>query len=413
MSPEAMPPEATSREFDPESSLEIFVLVVLGLFMVLFGALLFRINNGSLNYNPDSTYGLFLVIVAFQVATLGKTPLGDFRRSWLLLIIGFGAAAIGLFGCFIPGVSSYLLRTLVGLILLGGGLVLFAQLWISKEKARSWLQVGGVLRHLTVACGLVYVLMIVLGIRTLIPGTRNIQTAVILLVAGASIFYLAGSLWETARLYPTEWQTHRTRDAGSRANIWILQEASLSLSQSTIILFGLMLLLLGGLLLPVGAGTLPFSPDGQFGVLLTIMAIQTACLGQTPVGQFGRSWPVFAVGVALAGLGIVSAIAPGALTNLDRILVGILNIAGGVVSLIRMQSQARAAHAAEAKTPVELKRLAVNQTAQSLAAIAFGITALIPGLIPLLFVAGILVIYGLLLFDTVFLLSKVAKLSPA
>jgi hypothetical protein len=61
---------------------------------------------------------------------------------------------------------------------------------------------------------------------------------------------------------------------------------------------------------------------------------------------------------------------------------------------------------------VEVKRLAINQTAQSCAAIAFGLGALVPGLIPILLVAGILVVYGLLLFDQAFLLHKLAKVSP-
>src|SRR5215467_7934927 len=101
--------------------------------MVLFGALLFGIDDGRLPYNPDSTYGLFLVIISFQAVALGKTPLGDFRRSSLLVIGGFLAAAVGLFGCFIPGVSSDFLRTLVGVIVLAGGIALSAQLWASKQ----------------------------------------------------------------------------------------------------------------------------------------------------------------------------------------------------------------------------------------------------------------------------------------
>jgi hypothetical protein len=66
---------------ESDLSLEVVILLILGVFMFLFGLLLFKINTGELPYTPDSTYGLFLVIVSFQVITMGKTPFGDLRRQ--------------------------------------------------------------------------------------------------------------------------------------------------------------------------------------------------------------------------------------------------------------------------------------------------------------------------------------------
>jgi len=54
-------------------SLEIVILLVLAIFMLVFGVLLFPIQTGALQYNADATYGLFQVIVSFQIITLGKT----------------------------------------------------------------------------------------------------------------------------------------------------------------------------------------------------------------------------------------------------------------------------------------------------------------------------------------------------
>ncbi|MDR0358472.1 MAG: hypothetical protein LBJ87_03270 [bacterium] len=406
-----MSQKAASPKDDLDASIEIFLLVVLGLFMVLFGGLLFGIDSGRLRYNPDSTYGLFLVIVSFQSVALGKTPFGDFRRSWLLVGIGFIAATVGLFGSFIPGVSSDFLRTLVGVILVVGGIALSAQLWISRHKARAWLRAGGVLRHLTLACGLVYALGIILGIRTLVPGTlTNAQTAVILLAFGISIFYLAGSIWQVERRYPRDPQARSTE---STVHIGLLQSASVPLSHALLILLGIMLVLLGALLFPVGLGLLPFSPDGQFGVLLTIMAIQAASMGQT-LGEFRRSWPIMAIALLFAGLGIFSSIVPGVLTNALRVLLGILNIAMGAWTLISVAlpllAKTRSAPAQPDTVPVQVRRLTINQIAQGCVGIAFGVGALFPGLIPGLIVPVILVIYGLILFDLVVLLSKQAGL---
>jgi hypothetical protein len=55
-------------------------LPVPGKFMLLFGLLLLKIHTGVLPYNPDSTYGPFLVIVSFQTISMGKgTPLPSQR----------------------------------------------------------------------------------------------------------------------------------------------------------------------------------------------------------------------------------------------------------------------------------------------------------------------------------------------
>ena len=102
---------------ESDLSLEIVILLILGVFMLLFGLLLFKIHTGDLPYNPDSTYGLFLVIVSFQVITMGKTPFGDLRRSWALIIIGISTAILGMAVCFIPGHFTEFVRELVGIVL--------------------------------------------------------------------------------------------------------------------------------------------------------------------------------------------------------------------------------------------------------------------------------------------------------
>jgi hypothetical protein len=127
--------------------------------MLLLGLLLFAIHTGHIlsaigtGHLPDSTYGLFLVIVSFQTITMGKTPFGDLRRSWLLVIAGIFTAILGMFSCFIPGYFTGFTRILVGIILLSGGLSLLLQLFLSDRKAKIWLRIGGILHPLTIACG--------------------------------------------------------------------------------------------------------------------------------------------------------------------------------------------------------------------------------------------------------------------
>lgn len=188
---------------ESDLSLEVVILVVFGVFMLLFGVLLFRIHTGELPYAPDSTYGLFLVIVSFQMITMGRTPFGDLRRSWAIILLGVCTAVIGMVACFIPGLLAELVRILVGILLFAGGVSLMLHLFFSRDKARLWLKVPGILRQLTLACILVYLFSIVLGLVTLLPGiTTDPQTAVLLIIYGISFFYLSWCIQSVNRAYP-------------------------------------------------------------------------------------------------------------------------------------------------------------------------------------------------------------------
>lgn len=388
---------------DPDLSLEVVILLVLAIFMLLFGFLLFKIQAGALPYNPDSTYGLFLVIVSFQVVTLGKSPFGDLRRSWLLIVIGTCAAILGMTACFIPGSVEGVVRISVGLILLGGGLSLLMQLLTSRQRARLWMRVGGILRQLTAACAFVYALTTILGAITLFPAiATGRQTAVLLVLYGAGFAYLSWCIWKTGRSYPLEAHTRESERPDPARWFGVFREASLPLSVAILILLGILLTLLGLLLFPVNLGLLAFSPDGQLGLLLTVMAIQMMSLGDTPLGQLRRSWSLIVVGLAFAALGVVSSVVPGLLTGVIQIFVGLLNVIGGGASLIQrylpMRHPGGTPSTTPAGVPSGVRKMAVTQSALNCVAIAFGISMLVPDLIPALLVAGVLVVNGLLLF---------------
>lgn len=189
------------------------------------------------------------------------------------------------------------------------------------------------------------------------------------------------------------------------------RDASLSLPVALLILVGVFLTLLGVLLFPVNIGVIPFSPDGQLGLLLVIIAIQMMTLGETPIGQYNRSWFLIVLGIVFAAMGIVSCIVPGILTGVIRVLIGLLNIIGGAVLLTKrvlpVLHTARDPGAEPVVFPPVIKHLLVTQTVLNIVAIAFGITMLIPGLVPGIVIAGILVINGLLLFALAYILQQV------
>ncbi|MGB6064314.1 MAG: hypothetical protein WBG50_05875 [Desulfomonilaceae bacterium] len=406
---------------ESDLSLEVVVLLIFGVFWLLFGLLLFKIYTGDLPYNLDSTYGLFLVIVSFQMITMGKTPFGDLRRSWGLVVIGMGTAILGIATCFIPGYFTGFVQILVGMVLFAGGIALFLQLCISERKARMWIKIAGILRQLTIACALVYALSIISGLITLSPGLRaDPWTAVVVMFYGMSFFYLAWCIWKVAKTYPAEkpddsaTTIRSSGRADSQARFSLFREASLPLSLAILILLGILLTLLGLLLFPVNLGILPFSPDGQLGVLVTIMAIQIMALGDTPLGQYRRSWLMIIIGIVFAGLGAVSRVVPGMLTGMIQILLGLLNIVGGAAFFIKRflakLNGMRTPPEAPIAVPPIVRRLEGTQIVLNSVTIAFGISMLLPGLLSGFVVAGILVINGCLLFVLSSLIQKVTTM---
>ncbi|KAF5051293.1 MAG: hypothetical protein KO254_13100 [Methanoculleus marisnigri] len=200
-------------------------------------------------------------------------------------------------------------------------------------------------------------------------------------------------------------------DLHSKDGFGFFGEASLPLSIALVIPVGVLLVLLGLLLIPVNLGMLPFSPDGQLGLLLVIMAVQMLALGETPMGQYRRSWLLIVIGIAFAAMGIFSCIVPGILTGVIQLLLAILNIAGGAILLTKrflpMLHGAGDPAAEPAALPPILKRLLVTLTVLNVVSIAFGISMLLPGLVPGMVIAGIVVINGLLLFVLVSILLKI------
>lgn len=403
---------------ESDLSLEMVILLILGVFMLLFGILLFRIHTGDLPYNPDSTYGLFLVIVSFQAVTMGKTPFGDLRRSRALVVVGMCTAVLGIAASFVPGQFSGFVRTLVGIVLFAGGIVLFIQLCAEEKKARLWMKISGVLQQLTIACGLVYVLTVVAGLITLLPGiTTNLQTAAVLIVYGISFFYLCWCIWRVSREYPPELTRNSVSPAAdSEVSLSCLREVSLHLSPAILLLLGVLFTFLGLLLFPVGFGLIVFSPDGQFGLLLIIMAIQVMALGDTPMGRYRRSWWMVFIGCIFAALGVVSSIVPGLLTGIIQILLGVLNLVGGTMLLIRqflpLLREMRTPATSTSIVPPFLKKLSTVQTTLNILTTSFGVSMLIPGLVSIFIVAGILVINGILLLILAFLLQRLAAMQP-
>jgi hypothetical protein len=293
-----------------------------------------------------------------------------------------------------------------------GGVTLLLQLVFDKEKARRWIAVPGILQHLTVACVFVYLMEIIVGVITLFPGLTTVPlTAVLCIIFGISLFYLAWCIQKVAITYPQNAipVPESTGTADAKSGYLLFREVSPSTSIILLLMMGIIIMIVAILMVPFILGIIPFSSDSQMGLLLVIMALQVLALGETPLGVRNRSWLLILAGLVFAGFGMVSCIVPGLLTGIILILLGIWNlIAGGVgmVNLVLPIIQG-IRHPPAEPVPVSsfIIKFLITLTLLQIATILFGVNMLVPDLLPGLLVLGLLffmgiVIIGLAIFQT-------------
>jgi len=365
--------------------LEVVILLIGSMTMMITGILLFPVSEGSLPYYENGLYGLLLVIFALQIITLGKPPFGEMGRSGVLLVAGVMIAAAGMVTCFIP-IFKQLPRILLFLCFGPGGFLLLIQMCFLRDKLRTWVKYGGIFWHLISGCSAVYVLSILIALFLWKQNPNTIpMAAVVILIYGLAIFYLACVIHKIYRKYP-----EAEKPAG--------KDIEFSTDQAMLLLIGVFMLLLGLLLIPVNLGFLPFSKNAQLGLLMVIFAVQMLAAGSTPIGVFPRSWPVIIGGILFAAIGIVSCIIPEILVAQLTVLVGVLNILGGIITLVKI--------CLSRKTPSEVppapassvvaKLFTVNLT-MNLLQILFGTSMLMPNLVPGLIIGVILAANGCVL----------------
>lgn len=379
--------------------LETVILLIAGMTMLIAGVLLFPVSSGLLPFYENGLYGLLLVMFSLQIITLGKTPFGDVRRSKPLIAVGMVVASVGIVTCFIPAISSQILGMLLVLCFGPGGFLLLLQMLFTREKFRTWLKYGGIFRHLIFGCSAVYILSMLIA---LLIWEKNLLTtpltAVAMLIYGVAIVYLACVLRKIYCAYPEEERSHRV-------------EPGLSTEHAMLLLMSVFMLILGILLIPVNLGLLPFSGSAQLGLLMVIFAVQMLASGSTPIGPFPRSWLMILFGHVFATLGIVSCIIPEVLVPLLTFFVGVLNILGGIIPLLK--SYIFRKHKSEEPQkdfPPIMKKLFATQLGLNLLGILFGASMLVSQLLPGLVIGLVLAANGGVLLYLLHILIVLEKM---
>ena len=377
-------------------SLDVLILLLAGIMMTVTGALLFPVSSGARPYYENGLYGLLLFIFALQMITLGKTPFGDVRRTRLVLFFGLTVSAVGFITCFVPGIFGFFPRVLLALSFGLGGLVLLLQMLFAPEKMRAWIRYGGIFHSLILACGAVYVLSIVAGLLVWNPSLLALPlTAVVVMVFGASIIFLAVLLEKVYSRYPD----------GARR--W-LEDGQIPPDRALIMVTGAFMVILGLLLIPVNLGILPFSGSAQIGLLMVLISVQMIATGSTPIGAFTRSRLMVLIGFCFAVLGIVSCLIPYILVPLLTVLIGSFNILGGSVTLLKIVRPAFGKNASSSgPVPAVLIKLTLTQVTMNIVSIVFGTSMFFAHLIPGGIVGGILAANGGLLLYLLHLLNMI------
>lgn len=99
------------------------MLLLMGIFMLILGMLLVPVSFGKLPFSGSAQLGLLMVMFAVQMLASGSTPLGPFRRSWLMVLLGLSAAALGIVSCIIPDILVATLTILVGVVNILSGVI--------------------------------------------------------------------------------------------------------------------------------------------------------------------------------------------------------------------------------------------------------------------------------------------------
>ena len=371
---------------ESDLTLEVAILLLAGMAMLILGILLFPITAGSLPYNENGLFGLMLVVYALQIISMGKTPFGDIQRSRAVIIFGAVVASVGIVTCFIPDILGRFPRFLLVLFLGGGGLSLLWQMVFSKDKYLLWRKIGGVFNHLVFGCGAVYLLQTGIAVLMIKPDIFAMQqTAFVVLLYGFSIIYLALVLQKVYRLYPSA-QKSPAVDGG------------MSMGNAMILLMSIFMLLLGLLLVPVGLGLLPFSGSAQLGLLMVLFSISMLVLGDTPIGSFPRTRLIIVLGFVFAALGVASCIIPYVLLELLTLMVGILNIAGGGIGLVKAVAQFLNGRKTSVPVPAILMKINTAILVMNALTILFGGGMLVSGLLPGYIIGFVMAANGVVLF---------------
>jgi hypothetical protein len=386
-------------------SLEVILLLAFGLIMFVIGAVLLTVAAGALPYYVEGVYGLLLVMFGLQLQTTGKIPIGFAKRSWSVLIPGIIITVIGFGTCFVPGILGTIPQLLVMVIFGAGGILLLVKLFSAKEKYRfRETSADGLIRQLTlssaVVCSLEILIAGLIAVQIFRPGVLSTNLlAFVTLLLGMSLFSLAFILRNVYQLHP---------ESGMPT-----KNPAISLDTVMGMQYGFYMLVLGGLLVPINMGFLPYALSATHGSLVVLFGVQALVAGTMVTFTFRRTWMFFLVGMMFVAVGAFAIIVPDMVVEHLMIFIGVLIILGGFYLLYTLiwpkQKSGVPAKKPEGKDLQLMIVLLILALLTAILMILFGVSLLIENLIPGISIAIILICFGLSQLVLQYVLSLAVK----
>jgi len=126
--------------------------------------------------------------------------MGQYRRSWLLIVIGIAFAAMGIFSCIVPGILTGVIQLLLALLNISGGVILLGKRFLpmlhgAGDPAAEPAALPPILKRLLVTQTVLNVVAIAFGISMLLPGlVPGTVIAGIVVINGLLLFVLVSIL---------------------------------------------------------------------------------------------------------------------------------------------------------------------------------------------------------------------------
>ncbi|MDO5843897.1 MAG: hypothetical protein Q4Q53_01960 [Methanocorpusculum sp.] len=375
--------------------LESVFLILFAMMMLILGVVLLTLPTGTIGYSAFGFYGVTLFLFGFQIISLGKTPIGDAKQSPLVFGAGLAVSILGIILCFTNSVPEFIPKYLIAGILFVSGIVLLIQMFVSKNLYPLWKKSGDpLLMRLALLCALVYIFDIIVAVFIFLDAIIPLVVkSVFALLFGILLLLFTVIRHKTDLKYPLS-----------------SQSKSIGLNIISILIFAVYLIVLGVLLIYSGLSPIAITGSSQLGLMMVIFAIQTIAIGSTPIGPFKRTHLIVIIGIVLGVIGITAVFVPGVLDFTLTVLIGLLNIISAVLFFIKSIPPL-----IKSKEPMPkiLKQITVSSIIMNIMAFTFGLSMLIPNLIPGSVIVFVLIIFGCLILYLVSRLVVAEKMSAS
>lgn len=146
-----------------------------GLILILVAILLIPANMSIFTFSFENMRGLLLVILALQMLALGSTPVGEFKRSWLLILIGLAFISMGIISCIVPGLLAGVMVLLLAIWNIVWGSVGLVKIFLPildgiRHPPAEPAPIPPLIKKMIVTKIIVFIGCIIFGISVLLPG---------------------------------------------------------------------------------------------------------------------------------------------------------------------------------------------------------------------------------------------------